>query len=596
MNNLMRRSGIVAVLCMMLCLCLLICSCGGKGDGEGTTDPVETPAETPNETPAESEPDESEPDESEPVVNDVTYTVTVKNAAGEALANVSVQLCSTVCTPGKTDASGVATFTLPEDTYKAKITEAVDGYTVDTAKEYSFAEGETSLVIVLEAAPVVEDNRINLRTDEDVVTEYDNDYDEEQYMYYYYVPSLDAEELATVKAGDSAVYVFEATKDGVVGAFVVQGLGVKISVKNVTTGATYDSLSGIGALEIPTFAGNTYEITVEYTKDEQVGYFVGGGMAPDGTKDAPYHLYEGLVSTEVVIPEGETVWFYLEDNYLLIENPTVKVNVNGTIYAPNANGEIDMSVLEYPEFGLIGISSSVADAKVEIKLTGSTKDSVVTLGSVDDLYFMDFEGKTVYVSIPMTSEKDIVSVYAYNGKVEAVALVGMMSMNEEVVDADPAEDLLVVDASGYRYLVVKIENAEFVGANIEQVAPQGASANNPFVIDALGTVEISKQTIDELTVMGRWGTECYIYYSYTATEACTITVTPSQIAGAVQLNGVDIGFGYIDGEGDWVNDWDTGTMTLTLAEGTTVVFMVIPGAEQLASTDGMTITLAAVNA
>lgn len=625
MNNLMRRSGIVAVLCMMLCLCLLICSCGGGKDNETTADPDVTtadPSANTTEDPSDNTTEEPGDNTTEPVPTTVTYTVTVKNAAGEALANVSVQLCSTVCTPGKTDASGVATFELSEDVYQAQITEAVEGYVVDTAKKYDFEAGATALTIVLEAVPTVEDNKINLRTDEDAVTDYENYLGEEMYGYSYIVFNKDVDPenienvidpdefnsleeyleaiysyMATeVKAGDSAVYVFEATADGYVLAEVVKGLGVKVNVKNVTTGATYLPLSGVGDLAVPVVAGNTYEITVEYTRSEKVLYSVMGAMAPDGTKDAPYHLYEGLVSTEVVIPEGETVWFYLEDNYLLIENPTVKVNVNGTIYAPNANGEIDMSVLEDPKFGLIGISSSVADAKVEIKLTGSTKDSVVVLEDGAGYYGLDYlAGKDLYVSIPMTSEKDIVSIEAYNGKVEAVRLVGMNTMIEEVVDTDEAADKLVVDASGYRYLIVKI-NAESFYVNIEQVAPQGASANNPFVIDALGIVEISKQTIDELTVMGRLGTECYIYYSYTATEACTITVTPSQIAGAVQLNGVDIGFGYIDGEGDWENDWNTGTMTLTLAEGTTVVFMVIPGAEQLASTDGMTITLAAVNA
>lgn len=623
MNNLMRRSGIVAVLCMMLCLCLLICSCGGGKDNETTADPDVTtadPSANTTEDPSDNTTEEPGDNTTEPVPTTVTYTVTVKNAAGEALANVSVQLCSTVCTPGKTDASGVATFELSEDVYQAQITEAVEGYVVDTAKKYDFAAGATALTIVLEAVPTVEDNKINLRTDEDAVTDYENYLGEEMYGYSYIVFNKDVDPenienvidpdefnsleeyleaiysyMATeVKAGDSAVYVFEATADGYVLAEVVKGLGVKVNVKNVTTGATYLPLSGVGDLAVPVVAGNTYEITVEYTRSEKVLYSVMGAMAPDGTKDAPYHLYEGLVSTEIVIPEGETVWFCLEDNYFLIENPTVKVNVNGTIYAPNADGEIDMSVLgldEIPENGvLIGISSSVADAKVEIKLTGGHKDSAVVLEGAGD-YPMDYlAGKNVYVSIPMTSEKDIVSVYADGGKVEAVVLVGMMSMNEEVVDADSADDVLVVDASGYRYLIVKI-NAESFYVNIEQVAPQGASANNPFVIDALGTVEISKQTIDELTVsgfnpIGMPVENCFIYYTYTATADGKLTIAPSQV-DEDSLNYANATCGYVGA--DFV---ENGAAEIQVSEGDVIIIEISVGDAQRASENGMSFTLA----
>ena len=606
MNNLMRRSGIVAVLCLMLCLCLLICSCGGKGnDDETTADPnanVTTGGGESTNDPGDVTTEPAGDETTEPTPTTVTYTVTVKNAAGEALENVSVQLCSTTCTPGKTNASGVATFELAEGVYQAQITAAVEGYLVDTAKKYDFAAGETALVIVLEAAPVVEDNTINLRTDEDVLNDYRTNGDEEYYVYYYYVANMEAENeeeaAIAVKKGDSVVYVFEATGDGELFAYVRQGLGVKVSMKNLTTGVTYLPLSGVGALDIPTVAGNTYEITVEYTLDEEVLYFVAGAMVPDGTKDAPYHLYEGLISTEVVIPEGETVWFYLEESYLLIENPSVKVNVNGTIYAPNAQGVIDMSVLEYPDSGLIGISSSIADAKVEIKLSGSSEDAPLYLYNIEDLYNISFAGKTVCVAIPTVSQTDIIRLYAYNGKVEALALIGMMSMTEEVEDADSSDDTVVVDASGYRFLLVKVENADSLYARVETIAPQGSSAENPFVIESLGEIEIDRDTIDAFTVsgtnfMGMPITQCNIYYTYTATEYGVIDVFASQVDGGVNAICVMV---IETAEGGWSYAWEMSEMLpggqqITLNAGDTVIFYVEFSAAQIESTEGATLTL-----
>ncbi len=606
MNNLMRRSGIVAVLCLMLCLCLLICSCGGdKGGDETTADPNTGDVTTadPNAGDNTTEPDgdnTTEPDgdnTTEPAPTTVTYTVTVKNAAGEALANVSVQLCSTTCVPGKTDASGVATFELPEDVYQASITAAVEGYVVDTAKKYDFAEGATSLVIVLEAAPVVEpdDGKVDLRKDEnvesfptlsedgDVMFAYIYDFSEYDEELWEYVP-------VAVKKGDSTVYVFEAVGDGLIFVDVEQGLGVKVSVKNVTTGTTYLPLSGIGELEIPVAADNTYEITVEYTLDEEVLYGVVGAMEADGSIDAPFYLYEGLISTEVVIPEGETVWFYLEDYYLLIENPSVKVNVNGTIYAPDENGIIDMSLLGYPS-GLIGISSSVADAKIEIELSGSCEEAPITIYYPEMLEELPLAGKTVYCQIINESGKDIFTITANGGKIEALGLDGRNG-SAEAVDTNDADDVITVDAAGYNVLYFVIEGATDAEASVEVPAVPG-SERDPFELtftEGAATLTITKEMVDEIGPQGFMGYA--VWYSYTATANGTVTLTVPQIEGAGMwdLNGVDCPYGIVT-EGNPYNYELTETgMTITLSEGDSVCIAVVFGSAQYEAGTDLVVT------
>ena len=70
MNNLMRRAGIVAVLCVLLCLCLLVCSCNKKGGNDETTPAGTDPVTDPGTNPVD-------PPETDPVPEKVTYTVTV---------------------------------------------------------------------------------------------------------------------------------------------------------------------------------------------------------------------------------------------------------------------------------------------------------------------------------------------------------------------------------------------------------------------------------------------------------------------------------------------------------------------------------------
>jgi uncharacterized surface anchored protein len=81
-----------------------------------------------------------------------TYTVYVKDAAGNAVADVAVQICSLsgACQiPKPTDAEGKIESELPEDGYKALIVEVPAGY-VKPADYILFETGSYTLTIVLE--------------------------------------------------------------------------------------------------------------------------------------------------------------------------------------------------------------------------------------------------------------------------------------------------------------------------------------------------------------------------------------------------------------------------------------------------------------
>ncbi len=598
MNNLMRRAGIVAVLCVLLCLCLLVCSCNKKGGNDETT-PAETdPVETPAETPAESDPPETDP----PVVK-VTYTVTVKNAAGEGIANVSVQLCEgTSCHPGTTDASGVATFELTEAVYQANINAAVAGYVVDTAAKYDFAEGETSLVITLEAeAPVVDDSVVDLKGED-----FAYGYMGGVYGYVYYVgdfyydfwfDEIVVDEVVAVTAGDSVVYTYEATADGGLEVLVAQGLGVKVNVKNITTGVELLPLSGEGSLKIPMTAGNTYEITVEYAKSEDVAYGIAAYADPDGSKEAPYCLIPGMVATEIVIPEGETVWCMLADNYLLIEDPSVKVTINGTIYAPDENGNIELYTTEPM---MIGLSSSVADNEVVVYLTGSNAENPFTIEFSE---FGNFEMvtpnafvDTVYYRVMNDMPFATVTVSSSAGKVTAVELYSLLNgANEDVYDSNESENAAVVDVTGYAYLVVAVsDDAGIVQVAFEDTTPPAGSELNPLVMTGTtGTVSTSlmeTHTVSGVNFMGYEYTYCYIYYTYAATADGTYTLSVSQIDGATGYgvtNDTNATCGYIAGEFG-----EDGSVSIeNIKAGDVITFQISVGTAQLEAETDLTWTL-----
>lgn len=107
------------------------------------------------EPPTTDDSSTSEPTGTEPPTDDgkVDYTVSVQDENGNPIANVAVQLCDKSCIPGMTNENGIAEYHLPEGNYHASILDMPAGYAYSGEEtEFYFAEGETSLVIVLKAA------------------------------------------------------------------------------------------------------------------------------------------------------------------------------------------------------------------------------------------------------------------------------------------------------------------------------------------------------------------------------------------------------------------------------------------------------------
>lgn len=128
-------------LCMMLCLC----ACGGEAA------PVET---QPAATEAPVVVTEAPVEEAAPAIPEgmVQYKVTVVDEAGAPIVGAMVQLCKDSCVPAVTDANGVATFTLPEDDYKASMLAMPAGYAYAGEADTFYFEGAFELTITLKAA------------------------------------------------------------------------------------------------------------------------------------------------------------------------------------------------------------------------------------------------------------------------------------------------------------------------------------------------------------------------------------------------------------------------------------------------------------
>jgi hypothetical protein len=141
MNNL-KNVGIVAVLACML---LSLCACGGETAVETKPAVTEAPVVVATEAPAQ---------ETEAALPEgmVKYTVTVVDEAGTPVVGAMVQLCKDSCVPAVTDASGVATFTLPEDDYKASMLAMPAGYAYAGEADTFYFEGAFELTITLKTA------------------------------------------------------------------------------------------------------------------------------------------------------------------------------------------------------------------------------------------------------------------------------------------------------------------------------------------------------------------------------------------------------------------------------------------------------------
>lgn len=135
----------LTVIALLLCMALSLCACGGS----------ETPAtEAAVETTEAPVVETTEAAEEEAVIPDgmVQYTVTVVDEGGNPVAGAMVQLCKDSCIPGVTNESGVATFVMSEDDYKASMLTMPEGYAYpDETEEFYFDDGSYDLTIVLKA-------------------------------------------------------------------------------------------------------------------------------------------------------------------------------------------------------------------------------------------------------------------------------------------------------------------------------------------------------------------------------------------------------------------------------------------------------------
>ena len=134
------------LICVLAVVMLLsLCACGGE----------KAPAETkPAETEAPVVVTEAPVEETEAVLPEgmVQYAVTVVDEAGAPVAGAMVQLCKDSCVPAVTDANGVATFTLPEDDYKASMLAMPAGYAYAGEADTFYFEGAYELTITLKVA------------------------------------------------------------------------------------------------------------------------------------------------------------------------------------------------------------------------------------------------------------------------------------------------------------------------------------------------------------------------------------------------------------------------------------------------------------
>lgn len=127
------------ILVLAATLLLSLCACGGEAgqdNAQGTTETTEAATNT-----------EGTVDTTD---NKVTYTVTVKDEAGNPISGAFVQLCLDNCFPMATNESGVATFNLEEADYKVSFVSMPAGYTSDEA-EFYFVDDSHDMTITLQA-------------------------------------------------------------------------------------------------------------------------------------------------------------------------------------------------------------------------------------------------------------------------------------------------------------------------------------------------------------------------------------------------------------------------------------------------------------
>lgn len=135
MKNITKFLALIMALAMVLCLAACV-----SENPNPSTEPVSS------STPTDPEPSTAPADPKPTVSDKKTYKVTLKDSAGNPLSGVMVQICLDSCIPALTDANGVATFELPEES----------GYSVGVTSDYDnskvyLKDGQYEVTIVWDA-------------------------------------------------------------------------------------------------------------------------------------------------------------------------------------------------------------------------------------------------------------------------------------------------------------------------------------------------------------------------------------------------------------------------------------------------------------
>ncbi len=145
----MKALKILAALMAVLCVSLSLAACTGNTAGGTGTTVAETPAATPEVTNPVTNP------VTDPEPTTVTYTVTVKDANGEGIHNVLIQMCDTAgCrlpTPTNTEGTVVFTYNAASD-YRVKVVSAPEKYAVDTEAYFDFDSNNVCNIVLQERA------------------------------------------------------------------------------------------------------------------------------------------------------------------------------------------------------------------------------------------------------------------------------------------------------------------------------------------------------------------------------------------------------------------------------------------------------------
>lgn len=140
----MKNVKLLCVAAMLLCMLLSLCACGGSEAAPTEAAETEAPVVEITEAPAETEATLAE--------GMAAYTIKVVDEGGNPVAGAMVQMCKDSCVPGITDAEGKASFTLPEDDYKASMLTMPEGYEyAEETDAYYFEDGAYEVTIVLKA-------------------------------------------------------------------------------------------------------------------------------------------------------------------------------------------------------------------------------------------------------------------------------------------------------------------------------------------------------------------------------------------------------------------------------------------------------------